>query len=431
METAIQRRLRCISEHLKPPNTLLNPLRIRCSSDVENPVDGVHGACPVVIGGMVLDIHAKPSVSVNPGTTTPGQIRYVRGGVARNVAECMSKLGSRPFIISVVGNDMAGDSMLEHWKSLGLSIEGIRRCSDIVTPIVSNIFDLGGELSAAVADVEAVEKSLTPDWIWKFKHKISSAPVLMVDGNLGPLALEAACQVAADSRTPVWFEPVSVAKSVRIGSIIKHVAYTSPNEDELIAMANALCSDPGSSPIQGMSKKGSHKSIDSMVCMLKPAIAWLLERGVDMVIVTLGSNGVLLCSREAPDFSRVTAHNARFSSFERELYDLVISNLVSNRQFGNIKSVKSNHRSGVPYLFHFPALPASVVSLTGAGDCLVGGCLSSLCMGLNITSSIAIGIAVAKAAVESQYNIPPGFSICTVADDANRVFCAVKAVEAG
>ncbi|KAL4180516.1 hypothetical protein AMTRI_Chr13g125660 [Amborella trichopoda] len=364
---------------------------------------------------------------------------------------------------------LEGDSMLEHWKSLGLSIEGIRRCSDIVTPIVSNIFDLGGELSAAVADVEAVEKSLTPDWIWKFKHKISSAPVLMVDGNLGPLALEAACQgwpyvlssrlyyrnralfaegsnywcsldisiiwfltsVAADSRTPVWFEPVSVAKSVRIGSIIKHVAYTSPNEDELIAMANALCSDPGSSPIQGMSKKGSHKSIDSMVCMLKPAIAWLLERGVDMVIVTLGSNGVLLCSREAPDFSRVTAHNARFSSFERELYDLVISNLVSNRQFGNIKSVKSNHRSGVPYLFHFPALPASVVSLTGAGDCLVGGCLSSLCMGLNITSSIAIGIAVAKAAVESQYNIPPGFSICTVADDANRVFCAVKAVEAG
>lgn len=30
------------------------------------------------------------------------------GGVARNVAECMSKLGTRPFMISAVGVDMAG-----------------------------------------------------------------------------------------------------------------------------------------------------------------------------------------------------------------------------------------------------------------------------------------------------------------------------------
>jgi sugar/nucleoside kinase (ribokinase family) len=32
----------------------------------------------------------------------------VSGGVARNIAECMAKLGTRSFMISVVGNDMAG-----------------------------------------------------------------------------------------------------------------------------------------------------------------------------------------------------------------------------------------------------------------------------------------------------------------------------------
>lgn len=37
------------------------------------------------------------------------QVQYVSGGVARNVAECMSKLGNKPFMISVVGHDMAGD----------------------------------------------------------------------------------------------------------------------------------------------------------------------------------------------------------------------------------------------------------------------------------------------------------------------------------
>lgn len=29
---------------------------------------------PVVIGGMVLDIHATPSIPANPRTTTPGKV---------------------------------------------------------------------------------------------------------------------------------------------------------------------------------------------------------------------------------------------------------------------------------------------------------------------------------------------------------------------
>jgi sugar/nucleoside kinase (ribokinase family) len=52
------------------------------------------------------------------------QVQYVRGGVARNVAESMAQLGTCPLLISVVGEDFAGDSLLGHWKSLGLSIAG-------------------------------------------------------------------------------------------------------------------------------------------------------------------------------------------------------------------------------------------------------------------------------------------------------------------
>lgn len=37
------------------------------------------------------------------------QVNYLLGGVARNVAECMSKLGTNPFMISALGLDMAGD----------------------------------------------------------------------------------------------------------------------------------------------------------------------------------------------------------------------------------------------------------------------------------------------------------------------------------
>lgn len=36
----------------------------------------------------------------------------------------MSKLGAKPYMISALGLDMAGNILLEHWKSAGLSIEG-------------------------------------------------------------------------------------------------------------------------------------------------------------------------------------------------------------------------------------------------------------------------------------------------------------------
>jgi bifunctional ADP-heptose synthase (sugar kinase/adenylyltransferase) len=37
-------------------------------------------------------------------------VTYVRGGVARNVAENMALLRTHPFLISVVGDDVAGMS---------------------------------------------------------------------------------------------------------------------------------------------------------------------------------------------------------------------------------------------------------------------------------------------------------------------------------
>lgn len=38
----------------------------------------------------------------------PFQVRYALGGVARNIAECMLKLGTKPYMISAVGSDLAG-----------------------------------------------------------------------------------------------------------------------------------------------------------------------------------------------------------------------------------------------------------------------------------------------------------------------------------
>ncbi|KAF9684340.1 hypothetical protein SADUNF_Sadunf04G0108200 [Salix dunnii] len=50
--------------------------------------------------------HLLSPIEVNNGLS---QVHYVLGGVARNIAECMSKLGTKPYMISALGNDMAGN----------------------------------------------------------------------------------------------------------------------------------------------------------------------------------------------------------------------------------------------------------------------------------------------------------------------------------
>ncbi|KAL0921733.1 hypothetical protein M5K25_008837 [Dendrobium thyrsiflorum] len=421
---AAQRRLKSISCHiLQPENSFVhgidsNLLLAFHKSPKSSP-------SPVVIGGMVLDIVAKPDTHPYHGTTTPGNIEYVSGGVARNVVECMTKLGSKPFMISVVGFDMAGDLLLKLWESAELPTEGLLKLKDISTPVVSNIFDCKGELIAGVASVHAVENFLSPDWIWKFKHCIYSAPILMVDANLHPESLEAACHIAAKSRTPVWFEPVSVTKSARIASIVDYITCASPNENELIAMANALSSERRFSFVQRHTNTEKWlSSVQSLFDLLKPAIRLLLERGIKLLIVTLGSDGVFVCFRDVADFLKdITMKNKEAIDHNRQLLKIINKYCPPHHHESFLRSVLMSSGS---FAFHLPAPDASVVSLSGAGDCLVGGILSSLCSGLDIMQSAAVGVATAKAAVEAFNNVPDEISLNRIASETHKILSAAK-----
>lgn len=420
MESGSQRRLDSLSRHFLQPHQANRSL-------FPNLLRGVHvkdvEADPVLIGGMVLDIQATPSISAKPKTTTPGKVHYVPGGVARNIAECMSKLGTKPYMISALGLDMAGNMLLEHWKSARLSIEGIRKHHDIQTSVVCHIFDGDGELAAGVASVEAIENFLTSDWIRQFKCNICSAPVLMVDANLSPSALEASCQMAAESSTPVWFEPVSVIKSRRVASVAKYITFASPNEDELIAMANALSCKDVFHPIQ-RDYVGTKCSIESLFQMLKPAILVLLEKGIKVVVLTLGSDGVFLCSKEGPGFMNNVLKGTKPQGFGSQLYEIITESCPSNL----LLNIATSSSKTYPFAVHLPALPASVARLTGAGDCLVGGTLASMCAGLDVLQSVAAGIAAAKAAVEGETNVPSEYSLAKIADDARRVCSSAKVI---
>ncbi|MCL7023185.1 hypothetical protein MKW94_003446 [Papaver nudicaule] len=414
MENGVWRRLNTLSRHLWIGNETNQALHMSCLSAM----DGFSE--PVIIGAMIMDIHAIPSTPAQPRTTTPGMVHYISGGVARNIAECMTKLGNKPFMISMIGDDMAGNLLIGYWKSAGLAVEGIQRRQDVGTPVVCNVFDAHGELAAAVASVEAIEKYLTEEWIRRFKGNIFSAPVVMIDANLNPSSLKASCQIAAESGVPVWFEPVSVTKSKRVISVARHITFASPNEDELIAMANALSCKDCFSSIQVEANTGS-RSVERLFQMLKPAMRVLMDKGIKLVIVTLGPDGVLLGFKAGQSLTNYHLKNINPSCYRKQLYEDVNIRCPSSKLISEFERTRSDM-----IVVYFPSLPASVVRLTGAGDCFVGGTLASLCAGLDVMQSIAVGMAAAKAAVEVETNIPSEYILATIADDAQRIHSSAK-----
>ncbi|MBA0862704.1 hypothetical protein Goshw_011850, partial [Gossypium schwendimanii] len=97
----------------------------------------------------------------------------------------------------------------------------IRKHQDVETPIVCHILDVTREVTVGVANIEVIEKFLSPEWIQQFKHTIHSAPLLMVDANLSPPTLEVS-MVEAKSNILVWLEPVLIVKSKRIAPIVNY-----------------------------------------------------------------------------------------------------------------------------------------------------------------------------------------------------------------
>ena len=71
------------------------------------------GPYAVVIGGANMDICGCSHDNLRIGDSNPGKVRTSAGGVGRNIAENLARLGTDTRLLSAVGNDQYGHHLLE------------------------------------------------------------------------------------------------------------------------------------------------------------------------------------------------------------------------------------------------------------------------------------------------------------------------------
>ena len=228
----------------------------------------------VVVGGANVDLKARSKARATGHTSNPGHGSMAPGGVARNIAENLARLGDRVHLVSVVGRDPLGDNLLEHTAAAGVRIEHVAR-TDEPTGTYTAVLDVDGELLVAIADMEATAE-LGPDQLRAARDVIATAGVLVLDGNLGRDAFESALDLSEGVR-PI-FEPVSVPKAAALKDAVDARIYAvTPNRDELAALTDL----PTRTDRQ-----------------VRTAARALHAKGVELVWIRLGERGSLLSTTD-------------------------------------------------------------------------------------------------------------------------------------
>ena len=230
----------------------------------------------VVIGGANVDIKAQSAAPATRHTSNPGHGLMASGGVARNIAENLARLGTRTHLIAAVGRDTLGDNLLAQTSAAGVRVEYVHR-SERPTGTYTAILDSDGELIVAVADMAATD-DLRPEHVNQARDIIATAGLLVLDGNLAPPALKHALDLAAEAEVRTILEPVSVPKAEVATTLItteRPLYAATPNRDELAALT-------------GLPARTDRQ--------LRLAVDSLHRRGVQHVWVRLGAQGSMLSS---------------------------------------------------------------------------------------------------------------------------------------
>ncbi len=109
----------------------------------------------VVIGGATLDMKGRPKKPLVSGTSNPGYIRVSPGGVARNVAENLARLGVSTVLLSAIGDDAAGRQILEVTEAGGVDISQVLITSEYPSATYVAIVNQKGNLVVSIDDMES------------------------------------------------------------------------------------------------------------------------------------------------------------------------------------------------------------------------------------------------------------------------------------
>ena len=104
----------------------------------------------IVIGSVFVDIKGYPSRTYIPGGRNAGKVRYVHGGVSRNIAEDLGNLGLEPVYLSLVDPNGVGEDVLLRLQEHGVDVSLVRQTPEGMGTWLA-VFDNNNDVCASIS----------------------------------------------------------------------------------------------------------------------------------------------------------------------------------------------------------------------------------------------------------------------------------------
>jgi pseudouridine kinase len=197
----------------------------------------------VVIGGANVDIKGRARGAYVAGTSNPGEVMVSPGGVGRNIAENLARLGVGVSLVTALGDDANGQLLRQACAATGVDL-AMAITADAPTGSYLAILDATGELVSAVNDMRAMD-ALTPLHLELHAGRLAEADMLVADCNLSEACLAWLCRFSTEHRLRMLIEPVSVPKARKLLTLEPGTSIfaVTPNLQQLAALAGGEGAD--------------------------------------------------------------------------------------------------------------------------------------------------------------------------------------------
>ncbi|EEU47890.1 uncharacterized protein NECHADRAFT_32036 [Fusarium vanettenii 77-13-4] len=381
----------------------------------------------LVAGSVAIDLSCDYSAPKSGGsspvlqTSNPSSISQSIGGVGHNVALAAHSVSrhARVRLCSMIGDDVAGKTVLNGLKASGLDTTYIRQLgheyhgSNRTAQYVA-VNDANKNLVMAMADMGIFTHHSFPEY-WKSAVRGTKPKWLVVDGNWSEKDIRAWLKAGQDQGCKIAFEPVSTAKSMNLFCPQKGhpklrvfpkptVDIASPNNYELKAMYEAA-RDNGyfDSPewfdvIDAFGMRGARDRF------VRATSAELTDAGVPVqsvqllpyiptIVTKLGPQGVLLTTILGRDDPRLRDPDSEEYILARATSDHPTVGGLYMRQFSAAERVKK------------------IVSVNGVGDTFFGVLISGLAQGGKVENLIDVAQAGSVLTLKSTESVRPSKKI--------------------
>jgi pseudouridine kinase len=305
----------------------------------------------LAIGSAALDIKARLTRAPLPTTDVPGRITLQPGGVARNIAENLARLGVPIVFAGMMGDDVQARALIDLSRAAGLSVRSLPRSApapddlvrlrlsaDLPTATLNIVLGPDGRQIAGAFSGDILD-ALQPSDLAQLQEMMADAPAIICDGGLPADVLLHLRELLPDEAF-FYCNPGSVALVPRLIPLLDRLDMLTCNHLEAQTLTQT--------------------KVDSPAKLISSALI-LVKQGVRRAVVTFGARGLA------------------YADEERSLYQ--------------------------------PARPVRLVDATGAGDALAAAMIEALLRDEPIGVCLQRGLAAAALTCESEDTVAPSMSV--------------------